>query len=314
MDVYGPIRIESMNGKKFILVIVDDYSWVKFLQSKNETPDFMIKFLKQIQVCLNVTVRNIRTDNVTSSQESSSNVQPANPPFEHLNRWIKDHPLDNVIGNPSRPVSTRCHLQTDSMWCFFDAFLTLVEPNNFKEALLESSWIDAIQEEILEFERLQARLVAKGFRQEQGIDFKESFAPITRIEAIGIFVANAAHKNMTIYQMDVKTAFLNGELHEEIYVSQPEGFVDQDNPTYVYRLKKALYGLKQAPRTCDPVETPMVERTKLDEDLHETPVDPTRYHGNGYSLKDKNEAKTDKTEHGNGKSVKRKSEKSKLKT
>ncbi|GJW15733.1 retrovirus-related pol polyprotein from transposon TNT 1-94 [Tanacetum coccineum] len=156
------------------------------------------------------------------------------------------------------------------------------EPKNFKQAMTEPSWIDAIQEEMHEFERLQvwklvpcldkvlfiklkwiykvktdefggvlknkARLVAQGFRQEEGIDFEESFAPVARIEAIRIFVANAAHKNMTIYQMDVKTAFLNGELKEEVYVSQPEGFVDQDNPSHVYKLKKALYGLKQAPR------------------------------------------------------------------
>ncbi|GKE15902.1 retrovirus-related pol polyprotein from transposon TNT 1-94 [Tanacetum coccineum] len=94
----------------------------------------------------------------------------------------------------------------------------------------------------------KARLVAQGFRQEERIDFEESFAPVARIEAIRIFVANAAHKNMTIYQMDIKTAFLNGELKEEVYVSQPEGFVDQDNPSHVYKLKKALYGLKQAPR------------------------------------------------------------------
>ncbi|GJW76818.1 retrovirus-related pol polyprotein from transposon TNT 1-94 [Tanacetum coccineum] len=94
----------------------------------------------------------------------------------------------------------------------------------------------------------KARLVSQGFRQEEGINFEESFAPVARIEAIRIFVANVAHKNMTIYQMDVKTAFLNGELKEEVYVSQPEGFVDQDNPSHVYKLKKALYGLKQAPR------------------------------------------------------------------
>ncbi|GKC76074.1 retrovirus-related pol polyprotein from transposon TNT 1-94, partial [Tanacetum coccineum] len=83
--------------------------------------------------------------------------------------------------------------------------------------------------------------------QEKGIDFEESFAPIARIEAIRIFVANAAHKNMSIYQMDVKIAFLNGKLKEKVYVSQPEGFVDQDYPSHVYKLKKALYGLKQAP-------------------------------------------------------------------
>ncbi|GJV97503.1 retrovirus-related pol polyprotein from transposon TNT 1-94 [Tanacetum coccineum] len=91
----------------------------------------------------------------------------------------------------------------------------------------------------------KARLVAQGFRQEEGVDFEESFAPVARIEA---FVANVAYKNMTIYQMDVKTAFLNGELKEEVYVSQPEGFIDQDIPSHVYKLKKALYGLKQAPR------------------------------------------------------------------
>ncbi|GJY27252.1 retrovirus-related pol polyprotein from transposon TNT 1-94, partial [Tanacetum coccineum] len=94
----------------------------------------------------------------------------------------------------------------------------------------------------------KARLVAQGFRQEEGIDFEESFTPVARIEAIHIFVANATNKNMTIYQMDVKTAFLNGELKEEVYISQPEQFVDQDNPSHVYKLKKTLYGLKQAPR------------------------------------------------------------------
>nr|GEW24605.1 retrovirus-related Pol polyprotein from transposon TNT 1-94 [Tanacetum cinerariifolium] len=94
----------------------------------------------------------------------------------------------------------------------------------------------------------KARLVAKGYRQEEGIYFKESFAPVARIEAIRIFIANASSKNITIYQMDIKTTFLNDELKEGVYVSQPEGFVDPDHPTYVYRLKKALYGLKQAPR------------------------------------------------------------------
>ncbi|GJZ70656.1 retrovirus-related pol polyprotein from transposon TNT 1-94 [Tanacetum coccineum] len=216
------------------------------------------------------------------SQGSSSNVRQIHTPFEHLGRWTKDHPIANVIGDPSRYVSTRKQLQTDAMRCYFDAFLTSVEPKNFKQAMTEPSWIDAMQEEIHEFERLQvwelvpfpdkvlliklkwiykvktdefggvlknkARLVAQGFRQEEGIDFEESFAPVARIEAICIFIANVAHKNMMIYQMDIKTAFLNDELKEEVYVSQPEGFVDQDNPSHVYKLKKALYGLKQAPR------------------------------------------------------------------
>ncbi|GJW10003.1 retrovirus-related pol polyprotein from transposon TNT 1-94 [Tanacetum coccineum] len=216
------------------------------------------------------------------SQGSSSNVRPSHTPFEHLGRWTRDHPIANVIGDPSRSVFIRKQLETDAMWCYFDAFLTFVEPKNFKQAMTEPSWIDAMQEEIYKFERLQvlelvpcpnkvmliklkwiykvktdefggvlknkARLVSQGFRQEEGIDFEESFAPIARIKAIRIFVANAANKNMTIFQMDVKTAFLNGELKEEVYVSQPEGFVDQDNPLYVYKLKKALRS--QTSTTC----------------------------------------------------------------
>ncbi|GKB25908.1 retrovirus-related pol polyprotein from transposon TNT 1-94 [Tanacetum coccineum] len=94
----------------------------------------------------------------------------------------------------------------------------------------------------------KARLVSKGYRQEEGNDFEESFSPVARIEAIRIFITNTASKNMTIYQMDVKMAFLNGKLKEEVYVSQPEGFVDPDHLTHVYRLKKALYCLKQATR------------------------------------------------------------------
>ncbi|GKA48419.1 retrovirus-related pol polyprotein from transposon TNT 1-94 [Tanacetum coccineum] len=219
----------------------------------------------------------------STSQGSSSNVRPSHTLFELLGRSTKDHPIANVIGDPSRSVSMRKQLETNAMWCYFDAFLTSVEPKNFKQAMTESSWIDAMQEEIHEFERLEvwelvlcldkvmliklkwiykvktdefegggvlknkARLVAQGFRQKEGIKFEESFAPVARIEAIRIFVANAANKNMMIFQMDVKTDFLNGELKEEVYVSQPEGFVDQDNPSHVYKLKKALYSLKQAP-------------------------------------------------------------------
>ncbi|GJS41137.1 retrovirus-related pol polyprotein from transposon TNT 1-94 [Tanacetum coccineum] len=94
----------------------------------------------------------------------------------------------------------------------------------------------------------KARLVAKGYAQEEGIDFEESFTPVARLEAVWIFVAHAAHKSFPIYQMDVKTTFLNGPLNEEVYVAQPEGFFDPDHPEKVYLLRKALYGLKQAPR------------------------------------------------------------------
>nr|GFB90296.1 retrovirus-related Pol polyprotein from transposon TNT 1-94 [Tanacetum cinerariifolium] len=92
------------------------------------------------------------------------------------------------------------------------------------------------------------RLVAREYRQEEGIDFEESFALLARLEAIGIFIAFPAHMNMTVYQMDVKTVFLNGILHEEVYVSQPDRVLDPEKPNQVYKMKKALYGLKQAPR------------------------------------------------------------------
>ncbi|GJR24912.1 retrotransposon protein, putative, ty1-copia subclass [Tanacetum coccineum] len=217
----------------------------------------------------------------STSQGSSFNVRPIHTPFKSLGRWTKDHPIANVIGYPSRSISTRKQLQSNAMWCYFDAFLTSVEPKNFKQVMTEPSWIDAMQEEINEFERLQVwELVPcldKGFMQEEGINFEESFAPVARIETIRIFIANAANKNMTIFQLDVKTAFLNGELKEEVYVSQPEEFVDQDNLSHVYKLKKALYSLKQAPSACDSVDTPMVEKSKLDEDLQGKPVDATLY-------------------------------------
>ncbi|GJV33297.1 copia protein [Tanacetum coccineum] len=115
--------------------------------------------------------------------------------------------------------------------------------------LIKLKWIYKVKTD--EFGRVlknKAILIAQGFRQEKEINFKESFAPVARIEAIRVFVENATNKNMTIFQIDVKTAFLNGKLKEEVYVSQPKGFVDQEYPSHVHKLKKALYSLKQAPR------------------------------------------------------------------
>nr|GEV72377.1 hypothetical protein [Tanacetum cinerariifolium] len=141
--------------------------------------------------------------------------------------------------------------------------------------VLQSCWIEAMQDELNEFERLEnkARLVARGYRQEEGIDFEESFAPVARLEAIQIFLAYAAHKNMVVYQMDVKTVFLNGNLREEVYVSQPNGFLDQDNPNHVYKLKKALYGLKQDPRAW----YGMLSSFLISQDFSKGSVDPTLF-------------------------------------
>nr|GFA44638.1 retrovirus-related Pol polyprotein from transposon TNT 1-94 [Tanacetum cinerariifolium] len=123
--------------------------------------------------------------------------------------------------------------------------------------------------------RNKSRLVAKGYAQKEGVDFEESFAPVAWLEAVRLFIEYAAHKSFTIYQMDVKTAFLYGPLKEEVYVNQPDGFVDPYHPDKVYPLKKALYGLKQAPKAC--IGTPMATK-HLDADLSRTLVDQTKYH------------------------------------
>ena len=166
--------------------------------------------------------------------------------------------------------------------CLYHNFLSKEEPKKIEDALKDADWVTAMQEELNEFERNEvwklvprpknrsvvgtkwvfknktdsdgtiirnkARLVAKGYSQQEGIDYDETFAPVARLEAIRIFLAYAAHMKFKVFQMDVKSAFLNGELEEEVYVEQPPGFIDPKYPNHVYRLDKALYGLKQAPR------------------------------------------------------------------
>nr|GFB23201.1 hypothetical protein [Tanacetum cinerariifolium] len=389
MDLCGPMRVESVNGKKYILAIVDDYSrftWVKFLRSKDEALDFIIKFLKMIQVQLKVLVRQAVATACYTQNRSIIRLRHGKTPYELLHNRLPDLSFLHVFGalcyptndsenlgklqpkadigifigyaptkkafriynrrtrrivetihvdfdelttmaseqsslgpalNEMTPItitpevialivdvippvqadstglpssttvdqdapsliSTRLQLHEQALFCYYDAFLTSEEPKTYKEALTQSCWIEAMQEELNKFERLKvwelvphpdkvmvitlkwiykvkldelggilknkAHLVAR-----EGIDFEESFAPVARLEAIWIFLAYAAHKNMVVYKMDVKIAFLNGNLREEVYVSQSDGFVDQDNPNHVYKLKKALYGLKQDPRTC----------------------------------------------------------------
>ncbi|GKA67255.1 retrovirus-related pol polyprotein from transposon TNT 1-94 [Tanacetum coccineum] len=179
-----------------------------------------------------------------------------------------------------RVYNKRTRLIVESIHLNFDEIkeMNTVESTNIKEAMADHAWIKAMHEELHQFDRLQVlelvdkpfgktviklkllwdedntvirnkvRLVAKGYAQEEVIDFKESFAPVARLEAVWIFVAYGAHKSFPIYQMDVKKDFLNGPLKKDFYLSQPDGFVDLDHPKKVYRLRKALYGLKQAPR------------------------------------------------------------------
>ncbi|GJT46936.1 putative ribonuclease H-like domain-containing protein [Tanacetum coccineum] len=182
-----------------------------------------------------------------SDASSSSDVIPtvvhtAAPNSEHVTKLIKDHPLDNIIGEVERPISTRLQLHEQALFCYYDAFLTSVEPKNYKDTLTQACWIEAMQEELNEFEHLEvwelvphpdkvmvitlkwihkvklvelggilknkARLGARGYRQEEGIDFEESFVLVARLNAFRIFLAYAAHMNMIVYQMDVKTAFV----------------------------------------------------------------------------------------------------------
>ncbi|KAJ9538687.1 hypothetical protein OSB04_031420 [Centaurea solstitialis] len=214
------------------------------------------------------------TDNLL--EPSSVNNQT---PLPHTVKWTKDHPIDLIIGDPTSGVQTRAASANE---CNFSVFLSNIEPTRVSDALQDSDWVTAMQEELNQFEALKvwrlvklpesksvidtkwifknkkdanniivrnkARLVAKGYRQQEGIDYDETFAPVARLEAIRMFLAYAAYKDFTVFQMDVKTAFLYGHLKEEVYVAQPEGFVHKEHPDYVYVLDKALYGLKQAPR------------------------------------------------------------------
>nr|GEU37561.1 hypothetical protein [Tanacetum cinerariifolium] len=175
-----------------------------------------------------------------------------------LNNATKDHPLEQVIGEPSRPVLTRNQFRSDGDMCMYalrellqfkrmDVWVLVPAPDNISTLTLKWIFKNKHDEEQTVI-RNKSRLVVRGYRQEEGIDFEESFTPVARMEAIRIFLAYAAHKSFTVFQIDVKTAFLHGSLKELVYVFQPKGFIDADHPSHVYKLKKALYGLKQAPR------------------------------------------------------------------
>nr|GEX03638.1 hypothetical protein [Tanacetum cinerariifolium] len=213
----------------------------------------------------------------STSFHDPSNVHTFYQPYPHEKKWTKDHPLHNIIGDPKSSVRTRGQLANS---CLFSCLLSSTEPANVAEALRDADWVNAMQDELDQFLRLKvwrlvprpkgktiiktkwifknqkdesslviqnkASLVAVGYSQQEGIDYDETFAPVARIKAIRLFLAYAAHKNFTVFQMDVKTAF--GILKKEVYVGQPPGFVSKQYPDYVYALDKALYGLKQAPR------------------------------------------------------------------
>ncbi|GJY60839.1 retrovirus-related pol polyprotein from transposon TNT 1-94 [Tanacetum coccineum] len=279
-----------------------------------------------------IPILEVPSDQSSSTDSIHTIVHPDNQLSIHNSKWTKDHSLENIIGELARPISTRLQLHEQALFCYYDAFLTVVEPKTYKDALTQSCWIKAMQEELNEFECLKnkAQLVACCYHQEEGIDFEESFAPVARLEAIRIFLTFAAHMNMVVYQMDVKTSFMNdfskGSVDPTLFIRK-EGkelllvqvYVDDiifaastlelcdlfakimcskfkmsmmgkisfflglqifQNPRgiFINQSKYALESLKKYGfDSCDPVDTPMVEKSKLDEDKEGKAVDPLHY-------------------------------------
>ncbi|WJX39850.1 hypothetical protein P8452_27360 [Trifolium repens] len=214
----------------------------------------------------------------TSEKETQPSADVDEAPRRKF-KYRSSHPEDLILGNKESPRRTRSdYQQLDSLL----GLISMIEPKNVDEALTDDGWIVAMQDELNQFQRNdvwdlvprpahkniigtkwvfrnkmneqgevvrnKARLVAQGYSQQEGIDFTETFAPVARLEAIRLLLSYAVNNGITLYQMDVKSAFLNGVISEEVYVKQPPGFEDLKNPDYVYKLKKSLYGLKQAPR------------------------------------------------------------------
>nr|GEU59904.1 hypothetical protein [Tanacetum cinerariifolium] len=366
MDLYGPMRVASVNGKKYILVIVDDYfrfTWVKCLTSKDEALDFIIKFLKMIQVGISretSVARSPQQNGVIERQNRtliepactilgpvlhemtpatiSSGLMPNTPPstpFVPLLRsdWdilfqllfdelltpppSVDHPAPKVIfpitevvalepaastGSPSSttidqdapsPISTRLQLHKQALFYYCDAFLTAVKPKMYKDALTHSCWIKAIQEELNEFKRLEVWELVPRPDKVMVITLKWIYK--VKLDELGGILKNKTRLVAHGYRQEEGINF------EESFLRQPDRFVDIDNPNHVYKLKKALYGLKQAPRecprgifinqskyaleslkkynfdSCDLVDTPMVDKSKLDKDKEGKTIDPSHY-------------------------------------
>nr|GEU89697.1 hypothetical protein [Tanacetum cinerariifolium] len=265
------VPLEVVTQESVVTKVYTRRPKVKFLTSKDEAPDFIIKFMKMIQVRLNMLVRKIRADNENEfvnqtlhSYYGSVAVSPvpvaAAPRAAELadspmsTSIDQDAPSTNVIRDPSRSVSTRKQLQTNATWCYFDAFLTSVEPKSFKQAMIKPSWIDAMQEEINEFERLQVWELVPCLAKVMLINLK--WISKVKKDEFGWVLKNKARL--------VAQGF--SELKEDVYIPQPEGFMDQDNPSHMYKLKKALYGLKKALRPCKTM-TSKAQQSEIDNAL-----------------------------------------------
>nr|GEU47669.1 hypothetical protein [Tanacetum cinerariifolium] len=292
----GPMRVKSINRKKYIPVIVDDYSrftWVKFVRSKDKALEFIISedlgklkakadfgiFIryapakKAYQIYNRRTIHIMETIHVdfdeltTMAYEQSSsgsalhemtsgtlnsglvpqpssstpfvvipnNVHSINQPPEHISKWTKDHPIDNAIGDPSRPISTRHQIQNEALFCYFDAFLSSVEPKSYKKALTKCCWIEAMQEKLNDFERIDV------------------WELVPRPDRVMIITLKWIYK--------------------DVYISQSGRIVDPENLNYVYKLKKSLYGLKQTLKAC----YDLLSSFLLSQKFSKGTVDPTLF-------------------------------------
>nr|GEY99664.1 hypothetical protein [Tanacetum cinerariifolium] len=190
----------------------------------------------------------------STSFHDSSDVHTFYQPYPHEKKWTKDHPLRKIIGDLKSSVRTKGQLAN---LCLFSCLLSAIEPANMAKALRDAEWVSAMQEELDQFARLKnkkdesslviqnkARLVAVDYSQQESIDYDEMFAPVARIEAICLILAYPAHKDVTVFQMDVKTTFLNEILKEEVYVGQPLGYQANPNEHHVSAVKRIFHYLK----------------------------------------------------------------------
>jgi hypothetical protein len=212
-------------------------------------------------------------------KEDDQETRDQRPPHSRVHQAIqRDHPVNSILGDIHKGVTTRSRV---AHFCEHYSFVSSIEPYRIEDALRDLDWVVAMQEELNNFTRNEvwhlvpcpnqnvvgtkwvfrnkqdehgvvtrnkARLVAKGYSQVEGLDFDDTYKPVARLESVRILLAYATYHGFKLYQIDVKSAFLNGPIKEDVYVEQPPGFEDSEYPNHVYKLLKALYGLKQAPR------------------------------------------------------------------
>ncbi|GJY59074.1 retrovirus-related pol polyprotein from transposon TNT 1-94 [Tanacetum coccineum] len=229
MDLFGPSAIRSYRGNRCTLVIVDDYSRFNETPSLSKTSTLVDDDLDEEEAIKVTEKKNLENDIEDETLEIDKIVNI---------KESRNHPLENII------VSMQEEL---NQFIANDVWELVPQPRNMK--IIGTKWVfrNKLDENGIVSQN-KARLVAQGYNQQEGIDYVETYAPVARLESIRILLAYACALDFKIFQMDVKSAFLNGFINEEVYVAQPPGFIDFEKPDHVYKLKKALYGLKQAPK------------------------------------------------------------------